>query len=221
VQKGLFAVWQEVFQIQRPKRWEATDARKLAGQILSVCISMKIKIQPLPNLWPSHLQPTKVTTRISLRKFRIKQKKYFSCIVFKNCPFNLFIFHWRNSVFIFCNRKATYLNCPEPAGGCILHPILYYQLMTRCSEHTLFVSWGVTVMKHCVVHFSTELQHCTVFHLCRCNWIQKNDVSMKLTNRATACTCFFYKLTSKMLAKDDGFLETFHVCASDWQKVLD
>ena len=47
------------------------------------------------------------------------------------------------------NRKTTYLNLPQLAGGCTFHLILYFQLMTRSSERILFISRGVPVVIFC------------------------------------------------------------------------
>jgi len=71
-------------------------------------------------------------------------------------------------------------------------------------------------MERSVAHFSTQLQCCALFHLCRCNRIKTLPFYKmnRYSNGVYVFHFFFCKFTSKMSANNDGSLEAFNVCAN-------
>jgi len=115
------------------------------------------QVQPLPDLQPSHLQPTEVT-KTSLRRFQFKVIKISFHTTFQiihtKCYHNT---HYWN------NRKTNYFIPPLTTGGCMLHLISYCWLMTRCSEHVPYINREVSLVyliNSACVYLFTRVLYC-------------------------------------------------------------
>jgi len=76
------------------------------------------QVQPLRDLQPSHLQPTEVMTKISLRRFQFKIIK----ILF-HTTFQIMYTKCYHNTHYWDNRKTNYFIPSLTTGGCMLHLI--------------------------------------------------------------------------------------------------
>ena len=68
-------------------------------------------------------------------------------IVRINCWLSQFLLFGWCLYSLLCYIKTNCLNTYWPAEGCLFHSISYFKLMTRFSEHIMFISWRGPVLE--------------------------------------------------------------------------
>jgi hypothetical protein len=143
-------------------------------KIWSFIIVQCLNVQTLPDLRQSHLRPTEVKTKISLKN--VNPSYYQNAIYLTTLWLNFLYLVEETFLLLFGNRRTTCFNPPRHVGGCTFHLISYFRLTTICSECILFVKSGSTCMYNSRIHS-------LLFTVCRFkHWAMDNAQKLRGPN---------------------------------------
>jgi len=98
---------------------------------------------------------------------------------------------------LLCNKKATYLNPPRPARGCVFHPISYCRLKTNAIYDLVFRIYPVSLSGRTRKKSGVDCKLCVVtpcvlagddhYRLCLLNMVAVCSFEMLLTTFQPDC----------------------------------